>query len=60
MVGFCTMVNISSGVNCYVMLKAYNDTPNINRLDFMKALTQSLVAPLIQERLERGYLVADS
>lgn len=56
---FFTIVNVSAGVNSYVLYKAYKDTPNISRIDFMKTLAKSLVTPQLLRRLETGGQVRD-
>lgn len=59
MVIFFTMVNISSGVNAYVLYNAYKDTTAMTRFDFMKTLALKLVSPLMHRRLQKGYLSQD-
>lgn len=51
MVVIFRVVNISAGINSYVLYQAFNSTPNITRLYLMKGLASSLVIPLMQRRL---------
>ncbi|XP_039278490.1 piggyBac transposable element-derived protein 4-like [Nilaparvata lugens] len=56
---FFALLNISAGVNAFVLYKAYKNTPDMNRLEFMKVLAKSLVSPLLQKRLDRGHHVTE-
>lgn len=56
MVIFFTMVNVSAGVNSYVLYEAYENTPKRTRLEFMKDLAKSLVAPLMERRISVGFI----
>lgn len=56
---FFALINISAGVNSFILYKAYRETPDTNRLDFMKVLAKGLVSPLLQRRLDRGHHITE-
>lgn len=56
---FYTMINVSAGVNAYVLYKAFQDTEDVTRYDFMKSLAKSLCRPHLLRRLDTGTHVRD-
>lgn len=53
---FYTIVNVSAGVNGYILHQAYSSTPRLIRMDFMKELAKALVSPLMQQRVQKGFI----
>ena len=49
---FFALVDIVCGVNSYCLYQAFEKTPDITRLDFMKSLAKSLTYPHMRCRLE--------
>lgn len=53
---FFTLVNVSAGVNGYILHQSFSTTPRLTRMNFMKELAKALVSPLMQRRLEKGFI----
>lgn len=51
MVIFFCIINISAGVNGYILHQAFADTTRLSRLNYMKGLAHLLVSPLMRRRL---------
>lgn len=53
---FTIILNVSAGVNGYILHQSYSETARMSRMDFMKELAKSMVFPPVERRLQSGYI----
>lgn len=55
---FFTIIDVSAGVNAFVIHQTYEKTPRMKRMEFMKDLAFDLIKPFITQaqRLQKGHL----
>lgn len=53
---FFTIIDVSAGVNAFVIHQTYEKTPRMKRMEFMRDLAFDLIKPFIAQRLQKGHL----